>query len=71
MLLDEAPAEAPAQQRMDGLALDLCEQHLEPLVAKRAVIEDEDRLVGILSYVDVLVWLRDSARMQEAAPAQP
>jgi len=33
------------------------------------VVDDEDRLVGILSYVDVLVWLRDSARMQAEGPS--
>lgn len=35
------------------------------------VLDDEDHLVGILSYVDILVWLRDAARMEEERPAAP
>lgn len=42
-----------------------------------AVLDEDDRLVGILSYVDILVWLRDGARVAartaptSTAPAEP
>jgi CBS domain-containing protein len=35
------------------------------------VVDDEDHLVGILSYVDVLVWLRDASRAQAEQPSAP
>jgi CBS domain-containing protein len=32
------------------------------------VVDDADRLLGILSYVDLLIWLRDSARRKDEPP---
>jgi hypothetical protein len=32
------------------------------------VVDDADRLLGILSYVDLLIWLRDGARRKDEPP---
>ncbi len=61
----------PVFVRAGNKLTDVLDLFTDERIGAVPVVDDEDRLVGILSYVDVLVWLRDSARMQEATPAQP
>lgn len=61
----------PVFVRTDTRLSEVLDLFTDERIGAVPVVDDEDRLVGILSYVDVLVWLRDSARMQAegASPA--
>ena len=70
-------AQVPVVVRPHNRLVDLLDIFADEGVGALPVLDDEDRLVGILSYVDVLVWLRDVSRLEsrsvdtEAPSASP
>lgn len=52
----------PVVIRTDNRLSDILDVFTDERIGAVPVLDREDRLVGILSYVDVLVWLRDTAR---------
>ena len=57
---------SPVTVRTHTPLSDILDLFADERIGAVPVLDDEDRLVGIVSYVDVLVWLRDMARYQEA-----
>lgn len=62
---------SPVTVRPETPLADALELFTDERIGALPVLDDDDRLVGILSYVDVLVWLRDVARAQAAEAAAP
>lgn len=52
----------PVVVRSHSRLSDVLDVFTDDRIGAVAVLDSEDRLVGILSYVDILVWLRDGAR---------
>ena len=62
----------PLTVRADAKLLDAFDLFADERFAALPVLDEDDELVGILSYVDVLNWLRERARsMGEPATATP
>ncbi|AKU90471.1 CBS domain-containing protein [Vulgatibacter incomptus] len=63
----------PVIVRARSRLMDVVDVFTDERIGALPVLDEDDRLVGILSYVDVLVWLRDHVRAEgaETAPAQP
>lgn len=61
----------PVVVRASNRLVDVLDVFTDERIGAVPVLDDEDRLVGILSYVDVLVWLRKHARTEAAEPALP
>lgn len=65
----------PVVIRAKSRLVDVLDVFTDERIGAVPVLDEEDRLVGILSYVDVLVWLRDHGRdaagERTTAPAAP
>jgi len=61
----------PVIIRADNRLVDILDVFTDERIGAVPVLDAEDRLVGILSYVDVLQWLRKHARAEASATAQP
>ncbi|HWV38200.1 MAG TPA: CBS domain-containing protein [Vulgatibacter sp.] len=74
-LLDDVVANVmvpePVVVRANNRLVDILDVFTDERIGAVPVLDDEDRLVGILSYVDVLQWLRKHARTEVSARAEP
>ena len=61
----------PVVIRAHNRLVDVLDVFTDERIGAVPVLDDEDRLVGILSYVDVLQWLRKHARAEAAAVPEP
>lgn len=61
----------PIAVRPSTSLADCLEAFTDERVGALPIVDEDDRLVGILSYVDLLRWLREHVRAAEPAPAQP
>ncbi len=57
----------PIIVRVNNRLTDILDVFTDDRIGAVAVVDDEDHLVGILSYVDVLVWLRDHTRAEASS----
>ncbi|HEY0839362.1 MAG TPA: CBS domain-containing protein [Vulgatibacter sp.] len=63
---------SPVVIRASNRLVDILDVFTDERIGAVPVLDDEDRLVGILSYVDVLVWLQKHARAEAVGePAFP
>ena len=60
--VSEVMTESPISLRPGVAVSDAIESFADDRVGALPVIDDQERLLGVLSYVDLLVWLRDLQR---------
>lgn len=61
----------PVILRANNRLADALDLFTDDRIGAVPVLDDEDHLVGILSYVDVLLWLRNAARAQQEEVTAP
>lgn len=61
----------PVSVRLQARIAEVIETFADEGVGALLVVDDADRVRGIVSYVDLLLWLRDHPAAGAAAPARP